>query len=927
MDYKNTVFLPKSDFSMKANLTAREPSYIDYWNERQIYQKLRAKSQGRPKFVLHFGPPYANGNLHIGHALSYILKDIVNKSHQMSGYDAPLVHGWDCHGLPIEWEIEKKYREKGQKKDDVPVLDFLAQCRAFAQKWVDIQGEELRRFGLISDFENPYKTMDFKSEATIVKSLFDLVKNGAIYRGLKPVMWSVIENTALAEAEIEYKDKTSDTIFVAFCVKSTNLDILKNVRPVIWTTTPWTIPGNRAVSYGPEITYNIIEIQSGTALIAKGSKFLIAGDLIEDFTSACDITDYQSVGEILGSALSQTICQHPFHAHGYDFDVPMIAGEHVTTEAGTGLVHTAPGHGLEDFMVAKEYGIEVPQTVKGDGTFYAHVPLFAGQHVYKVNPNVIEQLQADGSLLKAGQIVHSYMHSWRSKTPLIYRTTAQWFMPMDQGIRQKALDAIEDVRWIPESGKNRIRSMVEGRPDWCLSRQRSWGVPIALFVHKETGNVLIDEAVNTRIIEAIEKNGIEAWHTTDPQEFLGAQYGIADYEQVTDILDVWFDSACTQNFVLKERPELHWPADLYFEGSDQHRGWFQSSLLASIAQTGVAPYKTVATHGFVVDEKGYKMSKSQGNSISPQEIISTMGADILRLWIVSTDYTQDLRVGKEILKHQEDIYRRFRNTLRYLLGALDDYQESECVPYTELPDLERFVLHQLAELNQLQKICMEENDYARFYSQLHHFCAMDLSAFYFDIRKDALYCDAADAHKRKSTRTVMYLLAQSIIRWLAPVLSFTAEEAWQNLTKGVEGSIHEHDFSKIPQAWQQETLAQNWAHIRKIRRVITSALEVERAAKHIGSSLQAHVDVYLSENFAPLQTLDMAELSITSGATVFYQTPPAEAFTIEDILGIGVIVRHADGEKCARCWRILPEVGDVSRTHPEICTRCEDVIH
>ena len=670
VDYKNTVFLPKTDFAMKANLATREPEFLEQWNNIDLYATLRRQSKDRKKFILHFGPPYANGHIHIGHALTETLKDIVNKTYQMLGYDAPMVPGWDCHGLPIEWKIEESYRDAGLNKDDVDLLEFRAECRTFAAKWVDVQKEEFKRLGIIPDWKAPYSTMDFKTEARIIEQLGKFLLNGSLYQGQKPVMWSVVEKTALAEAEVEYNDHTSDSIYVAFPITKTPLPILKNCAAVIWTTTPWTLPGNRAIAYGDDIEYSVLKMDK------HQNPVLIATDLVTDFLSQLEIETYELLGTLKGNTLSGVVCAHPLHGHGYDFPVPFLPGDHVTTEAGTGLVHTAPGHGLEDFELGEKFDIEVPLTVGDDGRYYDSVPEFAGVHIFKANPKVIEAIEKKGLLLHTTKIIHSYPHSWRSKAPLIYRTTAQWFISMDKSdLRSNALKAIEQVSWVPTQGKNRIRSMDESRPDWCLSRQRAWGTPMTLFIHKQTREVLRDAEVHARIVDAVAIEGGDTWYTSEASRFLGSKYNADDYEKVTDILDVWFDSGCSHEFVLKDREELTWPADLYLEGSDQHRGWFQTSLLEACGTIGEAPYRQVLTHGFTLDEKGHKMSKSQGNTVAPTTVINSLGADILRLWVVSVDYTEDHRIGNEILKYQEDIYRRFRNTLRYLLGALEGFTE------------------------------------------------------------------------------------------------------------------------------------------------------------------------------------------------------------------------------------------------------------
>lgn len=923
-DYKNTVFLPKTDFPMKANLAKREPDFLKYWKEVDLYASLRRQAKDRKKFILHFGPPYANGHIHIGHALTETLKDIVNKTYQMLGYDAPMVPGWDCHGLPIEWKIEESYRDAGLNKDEVDLLEFRAECRTFAAKWIDVQREEFKRLGIIADWDNPYSTMDFPTEARIIEQLGAFLLNGSLYRGQKPVMWSVVEKTALAEAEIEYKDHTSDSIYVTFPVIEAPLPILRGAAVAIWTTTPWTLPGNRAIAYGEDIEYTVVKTSN------HDHPLVIATDRLDSFVAELKIDEYTLLGALNGKSLAGAVCAHPLRGEGYEFPVPLLPGAHVTTEAGTGFVHTAPGHGLEDFEVGQKHGLDIPETVADDGHYHGSVPLFAGLHVFKANPKVMEALQNAGHLLHAARLVHSYPHSWRSKAPLIYRTTSQWFVSMEAtGLRAKALKAIDEVSWFPAMGKNRIRSMVEGRPDWCLSRQRAWGTPMTLFIHKKTGEVLRDAHVHARIVDAVRSEGGDTWYTSDASRFLAPDHNPDDYEKVTDILDVWFDSGCSHEFVLKDRPELSWPADLYLEGSDQHRGWFQTSLLEACGTVGKAPYRQVLTHGFTLNEQGLKMSKSEGNALAPAHIIDAIGADILRLWVVSVDYTEDMRIGPEILKYQEDIYRRLRNTLRYLLGALDGFTEAEHVTVKDMPKLEQWVLHRLFELDASLRKSTESFDFMGFYSELHHFCTVDLSAFYFDLRKDSLYCDAPSSVKRRATRTVMNHLFTHLTHWLAPVLSFTAEEAWLCRYGETASSIHLQTFPEVPLSWENAPLANQWQKVRDIRRVITGALEVERAAKTIGSSLQASVAVYVPHDMVEIlkalsiKEPELAELSITSEASLFIAQPPAGAFMLEDVLNVGVVVNMAAGQKCSRCWKILEEVG---ATHIDLCTRCADVV-
>lgn len=924
MDFKNTVFLPQTSFAIKANLSQKEPDYLKYWQDMNLYQKLREQSKGKPKFIIHFGPPYANGHIHIGHALNGILKDIVNKNYQMMGYDAPLVLGWDCHGLPIEWKIEESYRANGLDKDSIALPEFRTQCRSFAQKWTDVQKNEFKRLGLISDWQRPYSTMGFTPEAAIIEELGKFLLNGSLYRGLKPVLWSVVEKTALADAEVEYKDRTSDSIYVAFPIIKTPHVKLNGAYAVVWTTTPWTLPGNRAIAYGKEISYVIVYDKTAS------KKYLVAQELFPAFAEIISLKDYEILSVLPGFQLEKTVCDHPFHQQEYDFDVPLLPGDHVTTESGTGLVHTAPGHGLEDFEIGKKFNLEIPETIGIDGRYESHVPLFSGKHIFKVNPEIIEALHQAGYLLHAGKLIHSYPHSWRSKTPLIYRTTTQWFINMEaHNLRQKALKAItDDVEWYPHQGRNRIYAMIETRPDWCISRQRVWGTPLSVFVHKKTGTVLRDPKIHERIVNAVKKEGTDAWFKSDGSEFLEPDYAVEDYEKVNDIIDVWFDSGCTHGFVLTQHPDLSWPATLFFEGSDQHRGWFQSSLLESCATRDRAPYQHVCTHGFVLDEKGHKMSKSLGNVIAPEKVIDTMGADILRLWAAFVDYTDDVRIGPDVLKHQEDIYRRFRNTIRYLLGILSNFSEEERIDIKAMPSLEQWILHRVYSLNEFHKECLKKYDIMSFYNTLHTFCVSELSAFYFDIRKDSLYCDEASSIKRRSVRTVMDVLFTCLTKWLAPVLSFTTEEAFLCRYGQNGNSIHLQQMPILPNEWNQKDLEEKWTVIRDVRRVITGALEIERVAKTIGSSLQAHIVVYVSSDIAQtLKDVDLSELAIISKAKLLIAQPIANAFFLDDVKDVGVVVNQASGKKCNRCWRIFEETEQSKdERYQNLCHRCEKVI-
>ncbi|MFQ5535234.1 MAG: isoleucine--tRNA ligase [Sphingomonadales bacterium] len=929
-DYKSTLFLPRTDFAMKARLPEREPEMLKRWDGLDLYHRLRAQSQGREKFILHDGPPYANGHIHIGTALNKMLKDIVVRSQQMMGKDAAYVPGWDCHGLPIEWKIEEQYRKAGRNKDEVPVNEFRQECRDFAKGWIDVQKKEFRRLGVEGDWDDPYTTMAFPAEARIVEELLKFLMNGMLYKGSKAVMWSVVEKTALAEAEVEYHDHTSTTIDVAFPVRATPHVELEDAGFVIWTTTPWTMPGNRAIAYGEELEYILFEAESvgDQSLVEPGRRLVVAAELLDEFATRAGITEHKILAHYKGVDFEGTSCSHPWAGRGYDFGVPLIPGYHVTLEAGTGLVHTAPGHGAEDFEIGTAAGLEVPFTVDEGGMFHDHVPLVAGLHVYKAHSPVCELLKEAGALLSQGRLVHSYPHSWRSKAPLIFRNAPQWFISMENGgLRETALNAIDQVRWVPEGGRNRIRAMVESRPDWVISRQRAWGVPITVFVNRKTGETLRDEEVNRRIVEAVREQGADVWFSAEPKHFLGDDYDAGEWEAVTDILDVWFDSGSTHAFVLEDREGLGSPASLYCEGSDQHRGWFQSSLLESCGTRGRAPYDAVLTHGFVMDGDGRKMSKSLGNVVAPQKIIDQYGADILRLWVVASDYSDDLRIGQEIIKSQVDAYRKLRNTLRFLLGNLAGFDESERLAVAEMPELERWVLHRLAELDRLMREACANFDFHRMYSALYNFCIIDLSAFYFDIRKDALYCDAVTSLRRRAARTVLDQVFSCLTAWLAPILCFTAEEAWLTRFPDDDDSVHLRDFPEVPADWRDDALGEKWRKIRRLRRVVTGALELERRDKRIGSSLQAEPMIYVEDaaDIAALDGVDLAEMAITSGARLSQGQAPNGAFRLEDVPGIGVVSGLAEGGKCQRCWRLMPEVGSSPETQ-EVCGRCAEAV-
>ena len=934
VDYKSTVHLPRTEFPMKAGLPRREPELLARWEELGIYRRSREAAEGREKFVLHDGPPYANGNIHIGTALNKVLKDVVTRSQQMLGKDSNYVPGWDCHGLPIEWKIEEKYRAAGEDKDAVPIVKFRQECREFAEGWIDIQRQEFKRLGCVGDWENPYTTMSFAAEAQIVRELGKFLMNGSLYKGAKPVLWSVVEKTALAEAEVEYHDHTSTTIYVRFPVIAAAAPGLEGASIIIWTTTPWTIPGNRAIAYGNDIGYAVYEVTGAgeDSLAVPGERLVVAKSLAEAVKQETNITDWRLVAELAG--LEGTVCRHPLHGRGYDFDVPALVAGFVDVDAGTGVVHIAPGHGADDCELGITHGLPIPETVGADGVFVAAVPLFAGKRVLAPDGKpgdadgaVVGALKESGALLASGRLVHSYPHSWRSKAPLIFRNTPQWFISMEKtGLRQTALDAIEQTRFIPQSGRARLRGMIETRPDWCVSRQRAWGVPITVFVDKKSGEPLRDETVFERIVEAVEAEGADCWYASDAGRFLAPEHDPADYDQVMDILDVWFDSGSTHSFVLETRADLNWPASLYLEGTDQHRGWFHSSLLESCGTRGRAPYDAVLTHGFVMGEDGQKMSKSLGNIISPHDVVDRHGADILRLWVVGSDYSEDLRIGPDILKHHADIYRRLRNTLRFLLGNLSGFEDSERVDHGDMPELERWVLHRMWELDRLVRQASEDFEFHHLFTELHNFCAVDLSAFYFDVRKDSLYCDRLDSLRRRAARTVLDTVFDCLCAWLAPITCFTADEAWVARHPGRDESVHLRLFPEIPETWRDDALAARWHQIRQMRRVITGILEVERAGKRIGSSLEASAEVYAEAPYLDaLDGIDLAEVAITSGITIGEGAAPEGSFMLDEVPGVAVAIGRAGGHKCDRCWRVLEDVGDDPEL-PEVCGRCADAV-
>jgi isoleucyl-tRNA synthetase len=950
LDYSKTLYLPQTDFPMRAGLPEKEPEFVKRWTEMDLYRRMREQSKGRPKFVLHDGPPYANGNIHIGHALNKVLKDVITRSFQMRGYDSNYVPGWDCHGLPIEWKIEEKYRAAGKNKDEVPINEFRQECREFAQHWIKVQTEEFRRLGVEGDFKNPYTTMAFHSEARIAGELLKFAMSGQLYRGSKPVMWSVVERTALAEAEVEYHDYESDTIWVKFPVVEGPADLL-GTHVVIWTTTPWTIPGNRAVSYSPRIEYGLYEVTSAENDYGPqpGEKLIFANVLAEGSFEKAKL-GYRKIRDVSADELFSMTLQHPLKGFGggYTFPVPMLPGDHVTDDAGTGFVHTAPGHGREDFeawmdaakdLAARGIDTSIPFTVDDAGFFTKDAPGFGpdreGGPARVIDDNgkkgdanqaVITALIGANMLFARGRLKHQYPHSWRSKKPVIFRNTPQWFVYMDKDLgdgttlRTRALKAIDETRFVPPAGQARLRAMIQERPDWVLSRQRAWGVPICVFVD-EDGNILKDEKVNARILEAFEAEGADAWFAEGAKDrFLEGRDDKDRWTQVKDILDVWFDSGSTHTFTLEDRPDLKWPADVYLEGSDQHRGWFHSSLLESCGTRGRAPYDTVITHGFTMDEDGRKMSKSLGNVVVPQDVMKQSGADILRLWVMTTDYGEDQRLGKNVLQTNIDAYRKMRNTIRWMLGTLA-HDEGEVIPVEQMPELERLILHRIAEIDEIVNKGYDNFDFKRITRALIDFMTVELSAFYFDVRKDALYCDAPSSIRRKSALQVVRHLFDHIVTWLAPMLPFTMEEAWLSRYPQAE-SVHLEQFRPVPSEWRNDALKAKWEKIRQVRRVVTGALEVERKAKTIGSSLEAAPVVYISDPVLAeaVKGTDMAEVCITSAIEIVEGEAPADAFRIDEVRGVDVVFKRASGRKCARSWRYTEDVGS-DPEYPDVSAR------
>jgi isoleucyl-tRNA synthetase len=907
---KDNINLPKTAFSMKANLPNKEPEILANWEKNNLYKKIRATSKGRKKFILHDGPPYANGHIHMGTALNKILKDMVIKFHQMDGKDSIYVPGWDCHGLPIEWKIEEQYKKKKKNKDEVPIKDFRKECRDFAKEWIGVHIKEFKRLGVTGDFENYYSTMSFTAEAQIVRELGKFLLDKSLYQGFKPVLWSTVEKTALADAEVEYLDHTSNTIYVSFKVKKTNRDYLKDASIVIWTTTPWTIPANKALAYNKSLEYSVVEINDLENF--KEKKIVVASELLDSVIKSCKIEKYNVIKKFKGAEFSETICSHPFSKIGYNYEVPMLDARFVTLEQGTGIVHCAPSHGPDDFNLCLKNNIPSKYTVDNAGLYTKEVPNFTGTHIFKADPIIIEKLKEENKLLKNDKLQHSYPHSWRSKAPLVYRATPQWFISMEtNSLRDKSIKAINETNFFPKKGKERLMSMVEGRPDWCVSRQRVWGVPLPIFINKKTKEPLRDKNVIDRIADIYEKEGSDCWFDSDPSKFLGKDYNPEDYEKLKDIVEVWFDSGSTHSFVLEKREDLAWPADMYLEGSDQHRGWFHSSLLESCGTRGRAPYKSILSHGFVVDGKGLKMSKSTGNVISPDDILKNFGADILRAWVASSDYAEDLRIDKTILSQHAESYRKIRNTFRFILGNIQDNfekQDLSKLDTTNFPELEKYILHKLFFINNSVKENLKNYNFHKLYKELLNFCALDLSSFYFDIRKDVLYCDDKNSSKRKNCITVLNLILECLLTWFAPIFVFTTEEIYSLVNKN-KGSIHEQTFPKIPEKWKNEKLNEKWKSLFKIKQEANIAIEEKRTNKEIGSSLEAEIVIYTSEKkFGILEGLDLAEYFITS---------KAKKIKVEDEKEEKILVNKTTGNKCPRCWKIFEHE----------CQRCKQVLN
>ena len=926
MDYKKTLNLPGTKFPMKASLARREPGQLNIWDENRLYEKIRQASKGREKFILHDGPPYANGHIHIGTALNKILKDIIVRSRQMAGYDAVYVPGWDCHGLPVEHNVEK---ELGSKKLKMSQAEIRKLCRAYAEKYIDIQREEFKRLGVMGEWENPYLTMNYEYEATIARECGKFASQGSLFRSKKPIYWCCSCKTALAEAEIEYHDESSPSIFVKFPLKddlSAEIPDLtdKKVFVVIWTTTPWTIPANLAVALHPDIIYAAVDTKNGEVLI-------LAKELVESCMNTFGFSDFSILAEIRADSLERKNCLHPL----YDRKSMIILGPHVTLDAGTGCVHTAPGHGREDHEVGLLYDLDAYSPVDDKGCFTEEADFFSGQFVFKANRDIIARLQENDFLVAQETMEHSYPHCWRCKQPVIFRATPQWFISMDKtGLRKKSLEEIDRVTWIPHWGRERIYGMIENRPDWCVSRQRAWGVPITIFYCEKCESLYINQKIIDRVYAKFQEHGADIWFEKDAKEFLPEdavcrQCGNTTFVKEDDILDVWFDSGVSHAAVLEKRPNLKWPADLYLEGSDQHRGWFHSSLLTAVGTRGAAPFESVLTHGFVVDAQGKKMSKSLGNVVAPDEVIKKHGAEILRLWVSASDYRDDIRISENILKQLSDAYRRIRNTSRFMLGNLYDFDPGkDAVPYGSMPEIDRFALHRLQELIERTLKAYDTYEFHIIYHALYNYCIVDLSAFYLDILKDRLYTSPPESAGRRSAQTVIHILLDNMTRLMAPILAFTAEEIWGFMPGSKENasSVHLTSLPAVNEAWKEEKLAEKWELILEVRGDVTKALEEARVKKLVGHSLDAVVTLYTDNDLYDLlypYENELRTIFIVSGTSLVNGGKPAGAFESQNIDNLSILVEPATGGKCERCWIYDHSIG-TSLEHPTICNRCQD---
>ena len=922
MEFSKTINLPKTNFSMKANLSITENNWLKFWEEEKIYEHLKKNASNFKKYILHDGPPYANGDLHLGHALNKILKDIICRTKFLNKFDVDYVPGWDCHGLPIEWKVEEEFKKKGKEKSEVGLDKFRERCRSFAAYWVGEQKTQFQRFGIQSNWKEIYLTMNKDSEVTIVEELLKFFETGDLYLGFKPVMWSVVEQTALAEAEIEYHEKTSKSIYVKFPVKNLN-----QTSVLIWTTTPWTIPCNKAIAYSKNLTYKIIEFteKENSLNINKNEKIIISSRLIEDFAKLHSLKNFKIKKEISHKELENLTCDHPLHENGFIFDVKIYPSDHVTDETGTGFVHIAPNHGEEDFSVGQKYGLGNENTVNSKGMYEDNINFFKGIHVFKADEIVINQLKSFSNIISSNDYKHSYPHSWRSKAPLIYRATSQWFISMEKNdLRKKTIRAIEGVKWIPANSKNRILSMMNERPDWCVSRQRSWGVPITIFIEKKTQKPLLDLDVNKKILSVLKSKGVDSWFELNNDEFLTENYDPNDYVKVNSILDVWFDSGASHAFVLRSKNINI--ADLYLEGSDQHRGWFQTSLLESCGLYGTSPYKSVLTHGFVIDDKGKKMSKSLGNIISPKQVIEKYGADVLRIWVANSNFTEDVRISFENLDRHAESYRKIRNSIRFILGNLSGWKLKNRVPFEKLPELEKYVLHRLWNVNNEVKKMFNEFNFNKAFQIILNFCNTELSAFFFDIRKDSLYCDSDKSLSVNSSKTVMSFLFESLIRWLSPIIPFTTEEAWQSwreeIDNGVALSCHLLTNQELPSNWNDNKLETNWKKILELRDAFLFFHEKIRNDKQIKSTMEADVCFFLkNKNLKGIaNTENLSEILICSNVS-FSDDCDEDFEEYKENNDILVKIKKIDGYKCPRCWKTFKD-----KFKNELCGRCEKII-